>query len=155
MHSFLPGALLLAVFILSAAAAAADLQLLWSQSVRADAIVEAVGSARIYVAGGTSISAYDAETGDLLWQRSLPAGGLGLHLNAVSDDLLLAGSIWERLTAFDPAAGTELWRTDNPSSGTGFSLAGPVLIAQGTESGAITRSVTRALDAGTGEELWV
>src|SRR5699024_4558065 len=123
MHSFLPGALLLAVFMMltgvSASAPVADLQLLWSQPVRAAAIVEAAGSARVYVAGGASVSAYDAETGerlwraatggrvsrlaadehraytltgngllrtfagtgDLLWQRSLPAGGLGLHLN--------------------------------------------------------------------------
>lgn len=145
MRTFLPGALLLAVFMMlagaSASSSAPDLQLLWSQPVLDNALVEASGSASVYVAGGSRVSAYDAETGeplwrasaggsvsrlaadgqrpytltnsgllrafaektgDILWQRNVPTGGLGLHLNAVSSGLLLVGSAWEHLTAFAP-----------------------------------------------------
>lgn len=51
MRTFLPGALLLAVFMMltgaSASPSAPDLQLLWSQPVLADALVEASGSASV------------------------------------------------------------------------------------------------------------
>lgn len=192
MCRFLSGALLLAAFFLLATATAAELELLWSEPLQSSSLV-AAASARTYVASGSSITAYGAETGErlwrasgggpisritadehraytltgsgllraftgagtILWQRNVPTGGLGLHLNAVSGGLLLAGSIWERLTAFTPVTGTELWRTENPMAGTQFSLVNSVLIAHGTQSGAITIPVTRALDAGSGAEMWV
>src|SRR5690625_1920207 len=192
MHRFLSGAVLLAACVLTAAAAAAHLQRLWSELLRRSSRV-AAGSARTYVASGGSISVYDTRTGEhlwraltggrvsrvtahgqrvytlaengllrafdraggTLWQHTVSADGWRLELKMVGADLLLAGSPGEHLTAFDPAAGTELWRTDNLMNGTVFSLMDSVLVAHGTESGAITIPVTRALDAGSGVELWV
>lgn len=192
MRGFLSGALLLAAFFLLPTATA-NPRLLWSEPLPAGALVAVSGSGPVHLATGSSITAYNTETGErlwrasaggtvsrvaaegrrvytlsedgllrafteagnVLWQHTVPAAGVALQLSAVGENLLLVDSIQERLMAFDSASGSELWHVENPLAGTRFSLAGTVLVTHGTESGAITLPVTRALDASSGAELWV
>lgn len=76
-----------------------------------------VMSGRTVVAGSTSgyITAYDAETGQQLWQLNPKLGSASLFPLASDERQVYVRFLGGQLAAFDVAAGREAWRIMRPT----------------------------------------
>jgi polyvinyl alcohol dehydrogenase (cytochrome) len=120
----------------------------------------------LFTAGGTdavgvgdkagSYRALDRETGEILWERQITAGGLQggiMAAAAVADGTVFAASNDASqdadLVALDVDTGDETWRVD-----VGAHVTGPVTWANGVLYVADDSGRIAAYDAGDGERLW-
>lgn len=127
----------------------------WSANVGSDAkklyvrLQPTIDGDRIYAAGVKGkVSAYDANTGKLLWEVDTEArlrGGPG-----VGDGLVLLGSADAELIALDRDTGKERWRTLASSE---------ILAAPSAADGvAVARSIDGRIfgyDSASGKRLWI
>ena len=118
----------------------------------------------IYPGGGDHIQAFDAATGDLLWdyQREGVRGGAKRTV-AIWDDLVIGGGRDDMMYALDMETGQLVWETaifDDPNMSAGMS-GGPIVADGRVITGRQCQPratheacVITAHDAATGEELW-
>lgn len=103
-----------------------------------------------YIGGGLDstdgfLNAYDAETGELLWQRHEP-----ISSPAVANGVGYSGTFNGIVHAFDTATGEELWRVDVGDENRSVTIGGDILYV----SSDVSDRGVYALDAATGTELW-
>lgn len=119
----------------------------------------AFAEGRLFTLGISGIlSAYDAATGKLLWQKPAPAEGptFSTSQSPIVDRGLLivhvGGNKEGGLTAFDPATGNQRWRW----SGDGPAYGSPIVAVIGGTRQVITPTYQNlvGVSAETGELLW-
>ena len=119
----------------------------------------AFADGRLFTLGISGIlSAYDAATGKLLWQKPAPAEGptFSTSQSPIVDRGLLivhvGGNKEGGLTAFDPATGNQRWRW----SGDGPGYGSPIVAVIGGTRQVITPTYQNlvGVSAETGELLW-
>ena len=107
----------------------------------------AVDDGRLYVGGQSRIAAYDADTGEPLWE--LPVSGPAHGAPAVADGIVYLGMLGKQVIAIDAATGRKVWeyRADSPFPGT-------VTVQDGIVYAASRGGHVHAIDAATGGLLW-
>lgn len=130
-----------------------------------------VADGTLYMTGNWSVArAYDAGTGDLLWEydpgvdrerAKLFCCGVVNRGVALWEDMVILGTLDGYLVAVDRATGTERWRTLTIDQSKNYSITGaPRVVANGvviignggSEYG--VRGYVSGYDAQTGEQLW-
>jgi outer membrane protein assembly factor BamB len=107
----------------------------------------AVAEGTVYVGGQSRIAAYDAETGEMIWER--PVSGPAHGTPAVAGDLVYLGMLGKQVLALDPGSGRIAWeyQGDSPFPGT-------VTVHDGIIYAPSRGGHVHALDARTGGLLW-
>lgn len=139
-----------------------DLELLWQFAARGQVYgAPAVVGNVAYVSSTGGLYAFDAVTGEMIWQN-LEVGATSSL--TYSDDRIFVHDLSAFLRALDPASGEELWRTRTDDHPQATGLSSPVVferyVVVGLSSneivreGATFRGGVAAFDRDTGELLW-
>ena len=107
----------------------------------------AVAGGTLYIGGQSRIAAYDAGTGEPVWE--LPVNGPAHGTPAVADGLVYLGMLGKRVIAIDAASGRMVWeyQADSPFPGT-------VSVQDGAVYAASRGGQVHAIDASNGNGLW-
>lgn len=100
---------------------------------------------------GGSVQAWDAETGDLVWERTATLRTKRPDVTVVDDAVFGFDSEEEDLVALEAATGEERWRVDQENSH--YRDRHAPTVAEGTVYAAA--KYARAVDAQTGEIEWI
>src|SRR3990167_360141 len=115
---------------------------------------------------GNTMQAFDAATGDLIWQNQYGTGaivGFGSMRNiAIYQDKVFVATTDARLVALDARTGKTVWNIAIADAARGFSnTSGPIVVRgkviQGLQGCGIYRNercFISAYDAETGKQLW-
>ena len=108
----------------------------------------AIGGALLYIGAGQSLYAFNATTGQRVWQIAAP-GGLSNSAPVVADGVVYIGGFYNNLYAVDAQTGATLWlaRTGNVINGSAAVAYGLVYIGSGD-------GVLYAYHAHTGSLAW-
>lgn len=107
----------------------------------------AVAGGTLYIGGQSRIAAYDASTGEPVWE--LPVSGPAHGTPAVADGLVYLGMLGKQVLAIGAASGRVVWehQADSPFPGT-------VSVQDGIVYAASRGGEVHAIDASTGNGLW-
>jgi alcohol dehydrogenase (cytochrome c) len=147
-----------------------DLKLAWTWAMNeagANQPMPLVHNGIMYLANtGNTMQAFDAATGDLIWQNQFGTGaivGFGSMRNfAIYQDKIYVATTDARLVALDARNGKTVWNTVIADAAKGFSnTSGPIVargkVIQGLQGCGIYRNercFISAYDAETGKQLW-
>lgn len=122
------------------------------------ALLDLAGTPAVVVAATDTLWAVDAETGEPLWHRSLPAATCGRAAGNGSQVFLGVGD--GNAYAFDAESGAELWHTTQTNRSSSYQrlIYGPwdntVTMLSDDRVLVSTVSHARALDTATGATVW-
>ena len=147
-----------------------DLKLAWTWAMNesgANQPMPLVHNGIMYLANtGNTMQAFDAATGDLIWQNQYGTGaivGFGSMRNiAIYQDKVFVATTDARLVALDARTGKTVWNIAIADAARGFSnTSGPIVVRgkviQGLQGCGIYRNercFISAYDAETGKQLW-
>ena len=108
----------------------------------------AVAEGTVYVGGQSRIAAYDAETGEMIWERQVNGPAHGTPA-VVAGDLVYLGMLGKQVLALDPGTGRIAWEYKGESP-----FPGTVTVHDGIIYASSRGGHVHALDARTGGLLW-
>ncbi len=107
----------------------------------------AVADGVVYIGGQSRIAAYDAETGEMIWEQQVNGPAHGAP--TVAGGRVYLGMLGKQVLALDPGSGRIVWeyKGDSPFPGT-------VTVHDGIVYAPSRGGYVEALDAESGDSLW-